>query len=173
MMIRGEKIDLRPMKPDEVPIFYKWAIESGYWYSKDRKPSLDEFRADWKAYYFDGSAPEKGRCFMIEVNNVAIGVVAYNDIHYVHKRVELDIVIGNEEDCGKGYGTDALKTLVRYLFDKFDLNRIWIVARANNPRSIRAYEKAGFIQEGVHREEDYFNGEFVDCVYYSIVFITP
>lgn len=167
-VIRGEKINLRPMIPDEISIFYKWAVESDFWYSRDRKPSMEEFLANWKPYYFDGSAPEKGRCFMIELNNNPVGVICYNNIDGVNKKVELDIIIAGEE-TSKGYGTYALKTLIKYLFDEFDLNRIFTIAGANNPRAIRAYKKAGFTQEGVLREADYFNGEFIDCVVLSIL----
>jgi len=70
---------------------------------------------------------------------------------------------------GKGYGSDALKTLIKYLFENFNINKIWIEARVNNPRAIRAYEKAGFKKEGVLREEDYFEGKFVDCIRFGIL----
>ncbi len=65
---------------------------------------------------------------------------------------------------GKGYGTDALKTLAKYLFDNFDVSKVWIEARANNPRAIRAYEKAGFKKETLLEKADYFEGELVDKV---------
>jgi RimJ/RimL family protein N-acetyltransferase len=46
---------------------------------------------------------------------------------------------------------------------------VWIEARANNPRAVRAYEKVGFKKEGLLREEDYFDGRFVDCVRFGIL----
>ncbi|MAG44432.1 hypothetical protein CL633_00910 [bacterium] len=69
----------------------------------------------------------------------------------------------------KGYGTEALRILMQYLFEEFNLNRISISARANNPRAIRAYQKVGFKIEGIARKDDYFNGEFVDSVLLGVL----
>ena len=52
---------------------------------------------------------------------------------------------------------------------KLDVNKIWIEARANNTRAIRAYEKVGFKKEGLLREENYFEKKFVDCVRFGIL----
>jgi len=117
MIIRGEKVILRPMTVDEIPIFYQWATQSEatpFMYGElygDHVPTYEELMRDWKGYYFDGSKPEKGRCFIILVGNKAIGQVNYNEINRENNSVELDIFIAEDVDKGKGYGTDALRTL--------------------------------------------------------------
>jgi diamine N-acetyltransferase len=130
--------------------FYKWATQSNstsFWYGKlygDRIPTYEEFIRDWKRYYFDGSKPEKGRCFMIFVGNKAIGEINYNEINRKNNSVELDIIIPEDINKGKGYGPDALKTLAKYLFQKMNVQVCIIEAIKQNPRAIRAYKKAGF-----------------------------
>ena len=148
MIIRGKKIILRPMTVDEIPVFYKWATQSEatpFWYEDGRIPDFEEFARDWKEYYFDGSQLEKGRCFTILLNEKPIGQVNYNDINRKNNSVELDIIIPEDINKNKGYGTDALKTLAKYLFQNMDIELCWIEPIAKNPRAIRAYEKAGFI----------------------------
>jgi len=138
MILQGEKVILKPMTVDQIPIFYKWATQSeatSLWYGKpygDNIPSFEEFIQDWKRYYFDGSQPEKGRCFMIFVGNKPIGEVNYNKINRENNSVELDIIIAEDIDKNKGYGSDALKTLTKYLFQKMNINFCWIEVVTKN-----------------------------------------
>jgi len=174
MEIKGEKVVLVPIKPEEKEEFYKLATESEgskFWYG-DRGvaiPTREDFFQDWNEGYFDIVSPQRGQCFWIIVNGEKIGQVNYNKIDLENKKVELDIIIGDEGKMGKGYGTDALKALIKYLFDNFAINKIWIEARLNNPRAIKAYEKVGFKKKGLLHQEDYFEGNFVDRVRFGIL----
>ncbi|MFC1913093.1 GNAT family N-acetyltransferase [Chloroflexota bacterium] len=58
--------------------------------------------------------------------------------------VETDIIIDEDADTSKDYGTDALKTLTDYLFQKMEKQLCWLEVFIDNSRAIRAYEKAGF-----------------------------
>ena len=58
--------------------------------------------------------------------------------------MELDIWMRSESSCGKGYGTDALDALCRYLHDRFGVEQFMVQPSARNPRAIHAYEKLGF-----------------------------
>lgn len=52
---------------------------------------------------------------------------------------------------GKGYGTDVLRVLARYLFDEEQAGRVQLGTDAGNAAMCRAAEKAGFTREGVMR----------------------
>ncbi len=138
------------MTVEEMPQFFEWATQSDatpYWYGElqgDKVPTFKEFCKDWKKHYFDGSAPEKGRCFVIFMDDTAIGQVNYNEIDRKNSSVELDIIIAEDRYKNKGYGTDALQTLSKYLFLVMDIQTCWIEVVCTNPRAIRAYQKAGF-----------------------------
>jgi RimJ/RimL family protein N-acetyltransferase len=105
MIIQGNKVTLRPMTVEEIPLFFEWATQSDaapYWYgelSGDQVPTFEEFLKDWKRYYFDGSEPDKGRCFMILIDDTAIGQINYNEIDRKNNSVDLDILIA--EDKGR------------------------------------------------------------------------
>ena len=150
MIIQGSKVTLRPMTVEEIPLFFEWATQSDgapYWYGElqgDKIPTFKEFLKDWKKYYFDGRASEKGRCFVILVDDAAIGQVNYNEINRADNSVGLDIIIADDEYKNKGYGTDALQTLCRYLFNKMGIQTCWIDVVSKNPRALKAYQKAGF-----------------------------
>jgi RimJ/RimL family protein N-acetyltransferase len=61
---------------------------------------------------------------------------------------EVWILIGDREYWGKGYGTDAMRLLLRYAFDELGLHRITLKTFSFNLRAIRSYEKVGFRWEG-------------------------
>jgi RimJ/RimL family protein N-acetyltransferase len=138
------------MTVEEIPLFFEWATQSDaapYWYgelSGDQVPTFEEFLKDWKRYYFDGSEPDKGRCFMILIDDTAIGQINYNEIDRKNNSVDLDILIAEDRYKNKGYGTDALQTLTGYLFGRMGIQTCWIDVACKNPRAIRAYQKAGF-----------------------------
>jgi len=56
--------------------------------------------------------------------------------------------IGERDFWGKGYGTDAMKVILRYAFTEINMNRVTLGVFEYNPRAIRSYEKAGFRHEG-------------------------
>ena len=176
MKIKGERITLIPIRPEEKDEFYELATKSygsKFWYDKEQKAkrTKERFLQDWHEGYFDLNSPKKGQCFWIVVNGERIGQINHNKIDLENKKTDLDIIIGDEDKMGKGYGSDALRTLIKYLFDNFDINKIKIArgVRVSNPRAIKAYEKVGFRREGLLREEDYFEGQFVDCIIFGIL----
>jgi ribosomal-protein-alanine N-acetyltransferase len=73
------------------------------------------------------------------------------------------------EHRGKGYGTDAQRQLVDYLFRTSTVHRIEASTEAGNVAEQRALEKVGFRQEGVARAAGYRNGHWVDGVLYGIL----
>jgi RimJ/RimL family protein N-acetyltransferase len=73
------------------------------------------------------------------------------------------------EARGQGYGTQAQRLLVRYLFAHTPVNRIEACTYADNVAEQRALEKAGFTREGVRRGADWRDGAWHDQVLYGIL----
>lgn len=70
---------------------------------------------------------------------------------------------------GRGFGTEATRLIVGYGFETLGLHRISLEVYAFNPRARRAYEKAGFVEEGRRRDALLWDGEWVDAVMMSIL----
>lgn len=115
--------------------------------------SYEEFCDDYKAYYFDDSSPELGRCFVIEADGQAVGQVNHNKIESDRNRTELDIWMFSEELCGNGYGSEALRLLCDYMRSELKVDGFYIKPSKSNPRAIRAYQKAGFFLTKLADEE--------------------
>jgi diamine N-acetyltransferase len=130
-------------------------------------PTWEEFCEDYQSYYFDVSRPTRGKCFIIMAGDRPVGQINYNEIDRQKRRTELDIWMGREVDCGKGYGPDALEALSKYLFETFEVVELVIRPSARNRRAIRAYAKAGFQQvrlSSERQETEHGPGDYEDSV---------
>jgi RimJ/RimL family protein N-acetyltransferase len=74
----------------------------------------------------------------------------------------LGIVIGDKNYWGQGYGTDAVRAVLRWAFDYLNLNRVWLTVYDYNERAFRCYAKCGFRHEGTMRQAKYADGEHHD-----------
>ena len=80
-----------------------------------------------------------------------IGFIGLFELDWNHGDALIGIALGDREYWGKGYGTDAMRTLLRYAFTELNLRRLSLIVFDYNPRAIRSYEKCGFVKEGTLR----------------------
>ncbi|HCD41895.1 MAG: GNAT family N-acetyltransferase [Bacillota bacterium] len=85
------------------------------------------------------------RMFAIEADdNVLIGDIGLVEINWRRKEAELVVRIGHPEYIGKGYGYDAISSLLDYVFSTTRLDRIYLRVLADNLRAVKCFEKCGF-----------------------------
>lgn len=97
-----------------------------------------------------------------------IGGCGVNEVDWKNSKVVVGIFIGNKAYRDRGYGTDAMKTLVRFIFEQMNVNKIKLEVYSFNARAIKCYEKAGFKKEAVLKEELFRNGQYHDVIEMSI-----
>ncbi len=117
--------------------------------------------------------PRENQILVIEVLSqdlwVPIGSCGFHEINWRNRCAEFGIMIGDKSYWNKGHGTEAVRLLCQHGFETLNLNRISLRVFANNPRAVRAYEKAGFVHEGCQRQAEYQNGSYVDVLMMSIL----
>jgi RimJ/RimL family protein N-acetyltransferase len=168
-MIRGEKVRLRALDEDDLELWWRWCNdwEVGRWminrYPSPKSDERDDIREMMK------SEPDH-KVFAIETHEGdLIGGCDLTHISWEDRRAQLGLAIGEKGYWGKGYGTDATWTLVRFGFEEMNLNRVQLFVYADNVRAIRCYEKLGFVHEGVLRCNVYRDGEYIDAVAMSML----
>lgn len=70
---------------------------------------------------------------------------------------------------GRGLGTEATRLIVGHGFEQLGLHRVQLEAYGHNHRALRVYEKVGFVVEGVRREADLRDGQWVDWVMMAVL----
>lgn len=79
-------------------------------------------------------------------------------INQRNRNAEFGIMIGENTNWGKGYGSDAAKIVLRFAFEELGLNRVFLDVLATNPRAVRSYQKAGFVHECTRRQAIWRDG---------------
>lgn len=93
-----------------------------------------------------------------------IGVTGLHRLDWRDRRGDLGLLIGDKEEWGKGYGTEATRLMLDYAFGTLNLNKVTLEVFSNNPGGLRAYEKAGFQREGLLRQQHFIEGRYVDGI---------
>ncbi len=98
-----------------------------------------------------------------------IGGCSINDVDWKNSVAAVGIFIGEKDCWGKGYGTDAMRTLISFIFTQMNMNKIKLTCYSFNGRAIKSYEKCGFKVEGILRQEIYKDGHYHDKVIMGIL----
>ena len=85
-----------------------------------------------------------------------------------HSRAELGYVLA-QEYWGTGLMPEAVRRVIRFCFERIDLNRVEARCIAKNRASARVMEKAGMSYEGTLRRREYIKGAYKDMRMYSIL----
>ncbi|MGL4812198.1 MAG: GNAT family N-acetyltransferase [Beijerinckiaceae bacterium] len=102
--------------------------------------------------------------WVIARDDRAIGEVALDNAVDSDMRASIAVAILDKTALGHGYGTEAVRAVCGFAFERLNLHRISVRVLAFNTRAIRAYEKVGFKQEGRERESAHVGDAWHDDV---------
>lgn len=155
-LFRGELVRLTSEEPQTLAeVFSRWNRDSEYARLLDSDPQHLWSEKKWKESMEKDLDPDQTRNYFFHVRELAedklIGFVGLSPI-WAHGNVWVGIGFGEREYWGKGYGTDAMRLILRFAFMELNLHRVTLDVFEYNPRAIRSYEKAGFRHEGRRRQ---------------------
>ena len=95
-------------------------------------------------------------------DNELLGCCGFVYINWVHRNADLSLYIGWNESYidDKGYAEDACKTLLNYGFNELCLNKVWTEIYEFDEKKQKLYDKLGFQQDGLLRENYFYDGEW-------------
>ncbi|MGZ3420562.1 MAG: GNAT family N-acetyltransferase [Polyangiales bacterium] len=174
MILRGELTTLRPIAKEDLARLHRWLNDPDvmqWWDGRDHPATFDRVEARFRKS-IDGADREAHR-YMIDVERDGethtVGMMQHGKIHPRARNVQIDVLIGETTFRDSGFGTDALRVLLKHLFDDLKVHRVWHTIRSLNVGAMRAAEKIGFVKEGVLREHDQLEGKWVDVVVYGML----
>jgi RimJ/RimL family protein N-acetyltransferase len=98
-----------------------------------------------------------------------IGSVSLHRVGHTAHHAGLGILIGDKAHWNRGFGTDAIITMLRYAFEELNLNRVSLEVHDFNAGAIACYRKCGFIEEGRLRQDRFRNGEYGDTMVMGVL----
>jgi ribosomal-protein-alanine N-acetyltransferase len=101
-------------------------------------------------------------------NPKIFGIIGNYKIDNKNHRAEIGYT-SLPEFYGQGYITEAIKAVVTYGFEQMNLHAIEANIDPRNKASERVLQKNGFVKEAHYIEYEYWEGEFLDTVIYSLL----
>jgi diamine N-acetyltransferase len=170
-MIVGQKVRLRPVEREDLPRYVRWFGDPEV--RRHLLVYLPFSLAQEERWYEELQGRlSRGDDVLLAVDTVQgvhIGNVGLDSIDWKNRSAELGIVIGEKTHWGQGYGTDAIRTLLRLAFEEMNLHRVFLRVDVDNARGIRCYEKCGFVVEGTQRDAVFREGRYHDQFLMSVL----
>ncbi|MFS0673685.1 GNAT family N-acetyltransferase [Ornithinibacillus sp. 179-J 7C1 HS] len=166
------RVHLRELTPDDVEDRYRWCLDKAvikHLNMPDKYPPYTrEETLHWIKMCINKTNGYEQKAIETEEGK-HIGWVDLKNMDQLNKHAELGIAIGDKEYWGKGFGLAAMNEMLSWGFHELGLNKIWLRVEVDNEKAIRSYKHAGYVEEGILRQDRLRNGEFVDRLRMSIL----
>ena len=146
-MLIGKEILLRPLKSEDLDFLCSIENNINYFQFSDQPKFYS--KEVLKGYIKNSNAPisvYNQLRFVIEHNNHAVGLIDLFDYDVKTKSAGVGIII-KEEFQNLNYGSESLGLLILFAWDELDLLYLYANIKSNNIRSIKLFEKFGFINK--------------------------
>ena len=168
-MIAGEHVILRAFERDDAERCYRWMNDPNIVRTlKSRYPIAFQNEAEWLETAMHPPAGERHFAVERKDDRTHIGNASIHDIDWVSRTAAFGLFIGEPSAWNRGFGGDAIRTLVRFAFDEMNLRKLHIRVFEYNDRAKHVLETQGFVQEGRLRREFYREGSYHDLLILSI-----
>jgi len=161
MNIEGKKVVLKAIETDDLPLLHKWANDPtiqrmlGGWH-------FPTSRRDQEAWLASLSCQSRDQRFAVHaLEGGLVGTANLVTIDWKNRNAFHGMLIGEQENRGKGLGIDTIMALMRYAFDELGLARLDTDIIEYNQASLRAYTgRCGWQVEGTKEDAYFREGKF-------------
>jgi len=169
----GKSVILRAIKESDIDDRYSYGRpkEFAYMCGGNRDDTV-EFppREEWENWYQHNLKRSDDKIsWMIEYESKCIGSAGLHHISFSDHNATFAIGIWVTSLYSKGIGVEATNMVLKFAFEVMKLHRVELKVLDYNKRGIRCYERCGFRQEGILRENAYIEGEYHSDIIMSIL----
>ncbi len=167
--IEGNRIYLSPVNIEDAEMYAKWLndrkVTDGI--HGTRNVVNIEGERKWIADTLERGTHTFG--IVLKDSDKLIGNIGFSDYNGTDRSATLGIFIGDEEYRNNGYGSEAIKLLIKYGFDVLNLHNIDLGVFSFNERAIACYKKVGFKEYGRRHECYFLDGKYHDRIEMEIL----
>lgn len=103
-------------------------------------------------------------CNVLGIRTYLVGIISLTLVDKLASVYSIELLIGDKRVWGRGLGTEAIKLVVGYAFKELKIRKLTAGLDARNIGCLKAFEKAGFLQEGILKEHQYLDGIYADII---------
>ena len=170
--VYGNKVMLREYQKEDLPFMRSWVNNPNIVNNLSDIFLFPQTAEDTESFLetmLTHKNEMKGFIIAQKESGKYIGQIDLIHIDWKNRWAELGIVVGSEENLGRGYGSEAIALLQQFAFMDLGLNRLQLVVYGSNTRAIACYKKCGFVEEGRKRQHRYKQGNFDDEILMGIL----
>ena len=169
MNLAGNKVRIRNITRADIPLLVKWKNDPEIADLVRGAPINTTFEIESRRYEKGLGEYDTLRLIIESLTGSSIGFISLGSIDKENRKAEVGMLIGEKRMWDRGFGTDALVTLLRHLFLELDFHRVGLEVFEYNVRAKKVYEKIGFTIEGLERQGLYRNGRYYDVILMGIL----
>ena len=109
------------------------------------------------------------RLVIVDKEDSILGSIWFEKSIAYFDALEIGYIMFDKASRNKGYMTEALSLLSRYLFATRTVPRLQQTVVVGNTASKRVAEKCGFRSEGIARKALFLHGKHVDLEWFSLL----
>jgi len=169
-MIIGENILIRVVEEEDLPEIHKWSNDFELMEFFDFIINFTSFDQLTKKYNEMESNSDNTNFIIIEKETKKpVGQCQFTEMDFINKKSLCSLYIGDRDSMDKGYGTEAMKLMMKIGFEDLNLNRLGLWVFDFNKKAIKSYKKCGMKVEGIMREGVYRDGKYHDIYFMGIL----
>ena len=171
--LKSDRITLNKIKESDLNDLYEIYSNENLFKFRPGKVKKNKATVQNMIGHFTRDFNKKKMIFLgIFLNNENEKLIGIGEIFDFNKKVN-SITIGytlNESYWGNGYATETTKTIVDFLFQHIQINRIQAFVMPENEKSKKVLHRNSFVKEGIIRQGEYWPDKgVVDLELYSIL----
>jgi len=165
----GEKLYLRATTPEDIVNTHHWQLLSEPQALSCRpRPFRTAKEVAEAARAREKSIDRQHFVAVRKDDNAPVAVVGYFDYNSLNRSAELGLQVDPDERR-KGYGSEAVRILVNYLFGYRGLNKVYAQTAGFNEAAMATMESLGFKRDATLRDHYFYQGEFHPGYIYSLL----
>ncbi|KAB1196203.1 MULTISPECIES: GNAT family N-acetyltransferase [Haloferax] len=162
-VVEGERVSLRPVERDDTDLLQRSMTDPAIRIPLGSEPRNEHETTEFIEEYVEGS---DNLSFVVEAEGERIGIVAVKSLKPARPELVYWFLPAYH---GQGYGTEAVGSLVEYVFNAVDCHGLTAIVFEFNEGSRRLLERLGFEEEGRLREHRFVDGAYVDVLRFGLL----
>lgn len=158
-MFEGSLINLAPIDYEkDAEVESRWSHDLDFLHRLGVRParplSLAQVKKRYEQIEKDMDEKKSGYYFTVKLreDERMVGFVQIHWIEWPHGSGHIRIGIGDSQDRGRGYGTQAMQLLLNLAFNELNFHRLSASILEDNPDGLRFLRKFGFTEEVRRRQ---------------------
>jgi diamine N-acetyltransferase len=172
--MKGAKVRLRALEPEDADILYKWENDRSIWHLSNTLTPMSRFSLEQYVLSAgqDIYSTRQVR-FMIDLEEpadglITIGSVDLFDFEPAHMRAGIGILL-LANFRGKGFASEAMDILLDYARQTLHLHQVYANISPDNSNSIKLFEKKGFSYTGTKKDWNKIRNKWHDESLYQLI----